>query len=96
MTINSASNPWVRKEPIALGSHQTEIGDSPIRHAYANRLERRTFLTQRRMRKTGEKKYQDAADPTVLALDLQTRLQSRLLIHGHNILTEETSPRQDE
>jgi hypothetical protein len=36
------------------------------------------------MRKTREKKYQDAADPTVLALDLQTSFSHAFLIHGHN------------
>jgi hypothetical protein len=36
------------------------------------------------MRKTREKKYQDAADPTVFALDLQTRFSYAILIHAHN------------
>jgi hypothetical protein len=36
------------------------------------------------MRKTGEKKYQDASDQTYFAFDLQATLNHALLIHAHN------------
>jgi hypothetical protein len=48
------------------------------------------------MSKPSEKKYQDAADPTVFALVLQKNFSHALLIHAYNSLTEESSLRQDE